>query len=160
VPPLRERGADVVRLARHFVDQASSGAKVLSPQAEVDLRAHPWPGNVRELEQEMGSAVAFADSSVIEWRKPAAQPPSTSANGTTPVADAGTSPSLSQALMSYERTLLKSALSQCSERVEAARLLGISRQALHQKILRFGLQETRNGGPLPLTPCVPRREIR
>lgn len=139
VPPLRERGTDVVRLARHFVGHASSGAKTLSPQAEVDLRAYAWPGNVRELEQEMRRAVVFADSSVIQWKKPPAQLPSTSTNAAVVEALAGPSPSLHQALMSFERTFLKSALSQCSERVEAARLLGISRQALHQKILRLGL---------------------
>ncbi len=139
VPPLRERGTDVLRLARHFVDEASSGAKTLSPKAEADLRAYAWPGNVRELEQEMRRAVVFADSSVIEWRKPSVQPRSTSPNAARVEADAGPSPSLHQALMNFERTFLKSALSQCSERVEAARNLGISRQSLHQKILRFGL---------------------
>jgi DNA-binding protein Fis len=39
----------------------------------------------------------------------------------------------------FERSHLKSVLSRCGERTEAARLLGISRQALHQKIVRYGL---------------------
>ncbi len=47
--------------------------------------------------------------------------------------------SLHEALGGFERTFLKSILARCAERVEAARMLGISRQALHQKIVRYGL---------------------
>ena len=53
IPPLRERGEDVVLLARRFLADAASDAGVparaLAETAELALRAHPWPGNVREL---------------------------------------------------------------------------------------------------------------
>jgi two-component system response regulator AtoC len=53
VPPLRERGADIVLLARHYLQRAAEAyqlhPKRLDPQAEVWLQRYPWPGNVREL---------------------------------------------------------------------------------------------------------------
>ena len=136
LPPLRERGRDVVHLARHFVAAASSRGAWLSPRSEARLRAHSWPGNVRELEQEMRRAVVLSESRVIEWRGP-----ETPVARPAPGAEAGseTVTPLHEALCGFERTFLKSVLSRCIERVEAARLLGISRQALHQKIVRYGL---------------------
>ena len=137
VPPLRSRGSDIVRLARHFIARAGSTAARLSPQSETELRAHSWPGNVRELEQEMRRAVVLADSSLIEWRRPeeAGTPLSLRA---APETD-NSRLSLHEAVVAFERTFLKSVLSRCGERTEAARMLGISRQALHQKTVRYGL---------------------
>ena len=136
LPPLRERGRDLVHLARHFVAVASAGAARLAPSSEARLREHAWPGNVRELEQEMRRAVVLSDSPVIEWpgpQMPAGSPVQTDTEGLDPVTP------LHEALGGFERSHLKSVLSRCLERVEAARLLGISRQALHQKIVRYGL---------------------
>jgi len=48
MPPLRERGDDIVLLARYF-----AGPKPVSPQAATVLFAYPWPGNVRELQHAM-----------------------------------------------------------------------------------------------------------
>ena len=136
VPPLRARGADIVRLARHFVAHAARTGVRLSARSEAELRAHTWPGNVRELEQEMRRAVVLSDSPLIEWRRP---PLSAAPAAPGPDAAGDARATLHQALSGFERTFLKSALSRCTERAEAARLLGISRQALHQKILRYGL---------------------
>jgi DNA-binding NtrC family response regulator len=64
VPPLRERGRDVLVLATHFLEKfaerAKKGAMTLSPQVAAPLLAYPWPGNVRELENCMERAVALA----------------------------------------------------------------------------------------------------
>lgn len=136
VPPLCARGVDIVRLARHFVAVASSKAARLSHRSEAELQSHPWPGNVRELEQEMRRAVVLADSSVIEWRCPK---PTTMTGPARAEVSLGQDISLHEALGGFERTFLKSVLAQCAERAEAARRLGISRQALHQKVIRFGL---------------------
>jgi len=66
VPPLRERGDDVILLARHFA--ASMAAELdlpytpaLAPAAMAQLLAHPWPGNVRELRNAVERAVARLD---------------------------------------------------------------------------------------------------
>lgn len=49
LPPLRERAADIVSLARHFLQRFSGNTITLSPESEAKLTAHLWPGNVREL---------------------------------------------------------------------------------------------------------------
>ena len=70
IPALRQRCADIVPLARHFL--ATHGGRSarpglhLSPAAEAALVAHGWPGNVRELENVMQRAVIFAASDVVE----------------------------------------------------------------------------------------------
>ncbi len=64
VPPLRERGRDVLMLAAHFLDKfarrANRGRMALSSSAAAPLLAYVWPGNVRELENCMERAVALA----------------------------------------------------------------------------------------------------
>lgn len=133
VPPLRTRGRDIVRLARHFVKAARGAASRLSAESEAEIAAHSWPGNVREMEQEMARATVFADSPLIEWRRPKAKTAGVAAE------ERATPVSLRAALLGFERNYLKSVLSKSVERLEAARILGISRQALHQKIVRYGL---------------------
>jgi two-component system response regulator HydG len=64
LPPLRERAADVLELAQHFLtraaDRAGKPKQMLSPAAAEKLIAYRWPGNVRELENCMERAMAFA----------------------------------------------------------------------------------------------------
>jgi two-component system NtrC family response regulator len=49
IPPLRERRADIVPLAEHFLAQASDPPRILSEDARHVLQTYSWPGNVREL---------------------------------------------------------------------------------------------------------------
>src|SRR5919199_662096 len=69
IPPLRERGDDVVLLARHFASQLGRELRrreaVLTEEAVAALRTHPWPGNVRELENAIERACILADSSTL-----------------------------------------------------------------------------------------------
>jgi transcriptional regulator with PAS, ATPase and Fis domain len=67
VPPLRERRADVLELARYFLERhrATRPLTLSTPAAEA-LLAYDWPGNVRELERLMERAVALAEHKVIE----------------------------------------------------------------------------------------------
>jgi transcriptional regulator with GAF, ATPase, and Fis domain len=64
VPPLRERGDDVVRLAQHFLSSyaCNAGRRGLSLQKEheAQLRAYDWPGNVRELQHVIERAVILS----------------------------------------------------------------------------------------------------
>ncbi len=64
LPPLRERGEDVVRLARHFLEEAS---ETLSFDAEAmdALTAHDWPGNVQELREAVRRAARLAEGPTI-----------------------------------------------------------------------------------------------
>ncbi len=72
IPPLRERGDDVLILARHFVDKFCKDLNkkllMLAPTALDDLKAYPWPGNVRELQNCIERAVILADGDAIHQR--------------------------------------------------------------------------------------------
>jgi len=71
LPPLRERGDDVLLLARAFLAEAAAKAArtlSLSPAAEQALLAAKWPGNVRQLQNEMARLAALADGPVVEVR--------------------------------------------------------------------------------------------
>jgi len=69
IPPLRERGDDVMLLARHFAAQLGRELRkreaTLSDGATAALRAHRWPGNVRELENAIERACILADSASL-----------------------------------------------------------------------------------------------
>ncbi|WP_250265663.1 sigma 54-interacting transcriptional regulator [Rhodovastum atsumiense] len=70
VPPLRERGEDVLLLARHFIARACAQTRRppcrLSAAAAAALLANRWPGNVRQLENAIFRAVAMSDRALLE----------------------------------------------------------------------------------------------
>jgi DNA-binding NtrC family response regulator len=72
IPPLRERGDDILILARHFVEKFSRDLKkkplALAPGAIDDLRSYPWPGNVRELQNCIERAVILTEGDTIHAR--------------------------------------------------------------------------------------------
>jgi DNA-binding NtrC family response regulator len=72
IPPLRERGEDVVLLARHFAAEIGKETRgfeaTLADSSISGLRAHRWPGNVRELENAIERACILADSSELQPR--------------------------------------------------------------------------------------------
>ena len=69
LPPLRDRGSDVLLLAERFLDRAcveyGLSPKRLDAQAQAHLLQYPWPGNVRELVNVIERAVLFADGPVV-----------------------------------------------------------------------------------------------
>jgi DNA-binding NtrC family response regulator len=69
VPPLRDRGDDLMVLARHFAAchslEVARHPLEITEAAATLLRGHAWPGNVRELENAMASAVAMCRGNVI-----------------------------------------------------------------------------------------------
>ncbi|HKQ99698.1 MAG TPA: sigma-54 dependent transcriptional regulator [Pyrinomonadaceae bacterium] len=70
IPPLRERGEDVLLLARHFAAQLGKemrGREAILSEAGIEaLRHHSWPGNVRELENAIERACILADAATLE----------------------------------------------------------------------------------------------
>jgi len=67
VPTLRERRADILELARYFLERHRVGRRLhLSPAAADAMVTYNWPGNVRELERMMERAVTLAESDVID----------------------------------------------------------------------------------------------
>ncbi|HUK66746.1 MAG TPA: sigma 54-interacting transcriptional regulator [Anaeromyxobacteraceae bacterium] len=70
LPPLKERGDDVVVIARYFLQsyarEFASKARSFSPSALAALRKYSWPGNIRELENRVKKAVVLCDAPVVE----------------------------------------------------------------------------------------------
>jgi two-component system NtrC family response regulator len=136
LPPLRERIADIVPLAEHFLARAG-GAKRLMPEAAARLVRHPWPGNVRELKNAMERAAALARGDIIGSGDldfiDEAQP-------TTDRAIPWPDEDLPSATARLEEMLISRALTKSAgNRAEAARMLGIHRQLLYAKLKRYGL---------------------
>jgi transcriptional regulator with PAS, ATPase and Fis domain len=69
LPPLRERGDDVVALARFFLQQFArefgSRTRGFTPNATIAMKKYGWPGNVRELENRVKKAVVLADKALV-----------------------------------------------------------------------------------------------
>ena len=72
IPPLRDRGDDVVLLARHFAAEIGNELRgreaQLNPEAESALRQHRWPGNVRELANAIERACILTDTMTLDAR--------------------------------------------------------------------------------------------
>lgn len=136
VPPLRERGEDIERLAHFFLERFRSA--YLSPvrgftrQALGALRRHTWPGNVRELINCIQRAVAMSQRSLVmpaDLGLEARQ------------LDGRQSETLESARTRAERAAILSALARCERNASrAARELGISRVTLYRMMRRLGLQ--------------------
>jgi DNA-binding NtrC family response regulator len=138
LPPLRDRAADVLPLAEHFLRLISRKGlpKRLSSAAEARLLEHNWPGNVRELRNVIERASVLARGDVIE---PADLNISTSQFPPREELIAGDLPS---AVAKLEAAMIRKALDACGgNRAEAARRLNINRQLLYTKMERYGISE-------------------
>ncbi len=150
MPPLRERLADIIPLAEHFLRRAAGveAPKALSADAAQRLLSHPWPGNVRELRNVMERCHALVRHRVIGGADLAAEVGFGLVNDTRgPRGDlAGTLPAdwldgeLPATVEKLERLLIAHALAQTQgNRAETARRLGIHRQLLYRKLTQYGL---------------------
>ena len=143
LPPLRERGADIVRLAEHFLAGACREyglpAKRLASDAVAALRQHPWPGNVRELINTMERVTLLVDAPVVSGASLdlSAPPEAVSAAAAAVAPDHA----LDAALGTVERARLLEALDETFWNVtRAARRLGISRDTLRYRIAKHRLR--------------------
>jgi Nif-specific regulatory protein len=141
LPPLRERGEDILLLAQHFLEQFSKqqGKEIrgLSSESRELLLRHLWPGNVRELENALARAVALADSgAVLE--------PVLFGLGAPVARRWDGQHSLRETLDAVEADTIREALRQCESNVSrAARALGVSRQHLHNRMNAHGIHRSR-----------------
>jgi DNA-binding NtrC family response regulator len=137
-PPLRERPEDISLLARHFArrfgrefDKPITG---LTPRAVIVLERHRWPGNVRELEHVIGRACMLTENALLD----VADLPASLAqrNG----AEANELNSAASPLVEQERRIVEEALREAGgNQSEAARKLGIGRDAMRYKMKRHNL---------------------
>ncbi len=150
VPSLAEHGEDLPLLVSHFVEHFAQqyGKKVrgVSPRARMVLERHAWPGNVRELENAIGHACMMAEGEqidVVDLPSSLMQPdgPSNSAPGV-PSGQALQTVTVQEdaSLAGHEKQLLVSALEKAQgNQSQAARALGIGRDALRYKMKKYGL---------------------
>jgi DNA-binding NtrC family response regulator/tetratricopeptide (TPR) repeat protein len=153
IPPLRDRGHDVILLAEHYLGRACTEyglpAKTLAPDTRAALLAHSWPGNVRELTNTMERVALLVDTQVVTSAMLDLSPPPDrgEAPGEAPSDGAPASRGLGPTLDAVERASLLEALDDTFWNVtRAARRLGISRDTLRYRIAKHGL---RPGGRRP-----------
>ena len=133
LPPLRQRREDIPLLAQHFLKKfAVENQKEItdfSPEATDFLLKYEWPGNVRELENAIERAVILAKNSCIEVADLSQQ---------NLVPTHSTSPGTN--LKQVEKTHIQDVLTETGGNyTKAARVLGISRMTLYNKIRAYGL---------------------
>ena len=157
VPPLRERGADVISLARHyFVNNCpgtSPGVRGFADDAFKAMQRHLWPGNVRELFNRVQRALVMCDGRMITARDLLLDGRTSTQN----------SVSLATARSGTERNIVESALARNRYNVAAtARDLAVSRVTLYRLLRRLAIRarrETRFTEPLSWTmPRAPQKE--
>jgi transcriptional regulator with AAA-type ATPase domain/tetratricopeptide (TPR) repeat protein len=138
LPPLRERGADLVTLAEHFLSRVSGEygvpGKSLAADARAALNAYRWPGNVRELSNVIERAVLMSSANEITAEAlglgDAAAPP--------PAAPPEAPVSLDDAMRGH----LVEVLTQTKWNISrTAALLGISRNTLRARMDKYALRE-------------------
>jgi two-component system nitrogen regulation response regulator GlnG len=162
LPPLHERGDDVGLLIDHFVKrfgrELGKPEVEVSPEALAMLRAYPWPGNVRELQSalkqsllQMSGSVLLPDFMPQNVRKPATPPagePSALFNWDEFVGGliaSGTENLYAEGLERMEREVLLRVLKHTGgNQLQAARILGITRGSLRNKIRTLGISIARS----------------
>ena len=142
LPPLRDRGADVEILARHFIERIAARyrmpPKSLGPRTLDWLGRYPWPGNVRELENWVHRAMLMSPGAVIECDgQPDAQPAAAGGDDAPPRCF---QQAKAEAVRQFEREYLLRVLDQsCGNVSRAARLAGKERRAFGKLMKKHGL---------------------
>ncbi|MCB1758683.1 MAG: sigma-54-dependent Fis family transcriptional regulator [Gammaproteobacteria bacterium] len=142
LPPLRERGEDLIELAGYLLDktrkQLNRARMQLTDEALESIRRYDWPGNIRELENALERAVILSEGSEISADLLAIDGPS----GGIP-----NNPTLAESNLSLEEYFRRFVLENQEHytETELARKLGISRKALWERRQRFGIPRPRGG---------------
>jgi two-component system, NtrC family, response regulator AtoC len=139
MPPLRERGDDVILLARHFVQQTAQRYGLYEPELTSDLiealRRYAWPGNVRELAHLVERAVLLCDGRQLTRAAMNLEGGHSEEQSLTVVNGLR-----DMTLEAAECQLIKQALERSQGNVsEAARRLGVTRMALRYRMDKHGI---------------------
>ncbi|QDU35980.1 Transcriptional regulatory protein ZraR [Maioricimonas rarisocia] len=142
LPPLRDRGDDVMLLAEAFLkDLQREQIRVhrFSEKVIEQFRRYRWPGNIRELRNVIERAVALSRSQTVELADlpgPVRDAASTPSSPVSALAEISREEALDNADQQYLSTLLKKHSGNVSQ---AARQAGLSRQGMHNLLVRHGL---------------------
>ncbi len=149
MPPLRERGDDVLILASHFLArfnaEESKSFSSLSPEVMSVFRRYEWPGNVRQLENTLRSIVVLNDDTTVtmnmlpkELKQFAETNPTSAANQNTSIADLvviAAGQNAVKPLWQTEKEAIINALDQTGQDIPlAATLLEVSPSTLYRKL--------------------------
>ncbi len=153
IPPLRERGNDVLLLAEHFLEKFSREFKKpglkLSPEAKERLLQYPWPGNVRELQNTLERAVILADGGSIRpggLHLPALKPDTKQLpSGMLPEQfnwEGSLEEVTGRAVGHIEQVMLENTMRECKwNKTRAAERLGVSAKTLLAKLRSAGIDK-------------------
>ncbi len=168
LPPLRERGEDILLLAEHFLGRACAdyqlAQKKLDASARSALLAYRWPGNIRELANVMERVALLSEGAVVT-AETLGLPSAASREEPAAALRAPEAVPLEEAVGSVEREHLLQALAETNWNVSrAAALLRISRNTLRYRIEKHGLSRGvspapargRVERPAPVEPSVPK----
>ena len=139
IPPLRERGADVMLLADHFIqmyalESGKDVSRMNTPAIDMFMAYH-WPGNVRELENAIERAVLLAKDGVIRSHL---LPPSLQMKTMESRSEARGK--LEQLVASYEMELIVAALKDAGgNQTRAAELLETTKRIIQYKVQKYGI---------------------
>ncbi len=138
IPPLRERAEDVPVLCEAFIDRYGQGRPYeIRPEVLDAMKAYSWPGNVRELEHAVERAIAFAGEDPVLKREHLLKP--LAAPGEEKAAE-GALPALRSVVELAEAAHIRKVLAFTgNHKGEAARVLGITRKNLWEKMRQYGM---------------------
>jgi two-component system, NtrC family, response regulator AtoC len=160
LPPLRERGEDVLLLAEHFLHRLSAkygkDVRQIDAQARELLLSYSWPGNVRELSHVIERAVLWSRGPTItaehlsltspaeplqSVQEPVPEPVSVSAEAVGAPSNSPGLPPTGVDLAQWEKSMIEQALREAGgNQTRAAQRLGISRDTLRYRLKKFGIQ--------------------
>ena len=143
IPPLRERGDDVLLIADHWLERLARDGRsfVLTARSRERLKRYPFPGNVRELINLLKRATIFAAGHEIECEaldELLKNSPFSSVGAST---DRGPAAGERVTLEELERSHITRLLDELKNVSEVARIVGIDRRTLQRKMLAWGLRD-------------------
>lgn len=160
LPPLRERPGDILPLVHHFLKiygtRLGYATADLAPEAVQQLLDYPWPGNIRELENTIHHALLVCPSHTVrpeDLRLPTPRSQALLAKGDgTPLSTHRLDEALNQLFIHHDkdhkpplyqeidRTVIRAAYEYCEQnQLRTARLLGISRNIVRDRLIRYEL---------------------
>jgi DNA-binding NtrC family response regulator len=144
VPPLRARAEDLAPLCRHLLAESGHPAQPIDPLAGRSLARFHWPGNVRELRNELVRASLMAGTGPIRLEHLSPRITGAAANRAARLAAAasssGTPAPLRVQVAAFEAEVIADALQAANgSRTRAARLLGLPRRTLFDRMRQAGL---------------------
>lgn len=139
VPPLRQRGQDIVLLAEHFLEEFNSqmGRKIkaFTDEAKKRLLAYSWPGNIRELKNVVERAVVLNSGNIIDGSDLVLMPAVTAGDATVATMDDG---AIEVTIAELEQRHIERVLRHTEgNKSRASQILGIERSTLDRKLKKF-----------------------